>query len=316
MTVESETARDLPSPDEIRRAVDRVVISDVFSRSRQLAAFLRFVVEAVLHDRQDRIKAYTIGVEVLRRDTKFDPQLDPIVRVEATRLRRAIERYYAGPGMNDTLLIDLPRGSYVPTFRRREADITRAPPATRLTDVARARPKTIAVCLAAVLAAITAAVAAVQLGGFRFPFGDSRLPPGNGMPTVIIEAPRILGAPPPGAPADLLHVKISDAFARFDTINVVQVVSEVRPAASAPRADYHLASVIEYWTASSNIWFRLVDGMDGTVVWSRNFEGVATLTAADADEIVITLANSLLQAYGVIRSRDRARYLASAGGDP
>ena len=72
--------------------------SDVFSRSPQLGAFLRFVVEAVLHGKADRIKAYTIGVEVLRRDTRFDPQLDPIVRVEATRLRRAIERYYAGPG--------------------------------------------------------------------------------------------------------------------------------------------------------------------------------------------------------------------------
>ena len=123
MTADSETVRDLPSPDEIRRAVDRVVVSEVFSRSPQLAAFLRFVVEAVLHNRQDRIKAYTIGVEVLRRDPKFDPQLDPIVRVEATRLRRAIERYYAGPGANDPLLIDLPRGSYVPTFRYREPDV-------------------------------------------------------------------------------------------------------------------------------------------------------------------------------------------------
>src|SRR5262245_20870758 len=101
-----------PSADEIRVAVERMVTSDVFSRSPQLAAFLRFVVEAVLHGKADRIKAYTIGIEVLRRDTKFDPQLDPIVRVEATRLRRSIERYYAGPGLDDTVVIDLPRGSY------------------------------------------------------------------------------------------------------------------------------------------------------------------------------------------------------------
>src|SRR5262245_53712759 len=133
MTVDSEPVRDAPSPDEIRQAVERMVTSDVFSRSPQLAAFLRFVVEAVLHNRQDRIKAYTIGIEVLRRDTKFDPQLDPIVRVEATRLRRAIERYYSGPGMDDPLLIDLPRGSYVPTFRHREADVVAAGPVARLT---------------------------------------------------------------------------------------------------------------------------------------------------------------------------------------
>ena len=73
MTVDSDAVRDVPSPDEVRRAVDRIVMSDVLSRSPQLAAFLRFVVEAVLHNRQDRIKAYTIGVEVLRRDTRLDP---------------------------------------------------------------------------------------------------------------------------------------------------------------------------------------------------------------------------------------------------
>jgi hypothetical protein len=83
----------VPAHDEIRAAIDRITVSDVFSRSPQLGAFLRFVVEAVLRGKGDRIKAYTIGVEVLRRDTKFDPQIDPIVRVEATRLRRAIERY-------------------------------------------------------------------------------------------------------------------------------------------------------------------------------------------------------------------------------
>src|SRR5215510_11246355 len=109
-----------PSPDEIRAALDHMLFSEVFSRSPQLGAFLRFVTEAVLHGTGDRIKAYTIGVEVLRRDPSFDPQVDPIVRVEATRLRRAIERYYAGPGHDDSVIIDLPRGSYAPTFRHRE----------------------------------------------------------------------------------------------------------------------------------------------------------------------------------------------------
>lgn len=97
-----------------------MIKSDVFSRSPQLGAFLCFVVEAVLRGKGDRIKAYTIGVEVMRRDVKFDPQIDPIVRVEATRLRRAIERYYGGPGADDPVIIDLPRGSYVPVFRYRD----------------------------------------------------------------------------------------------------------------------------------------------------------------------------------------------------
>src|SRR5215475_5732350 len=116
-----ETVGSLPAPEEVRTAVERMIASDVFARSPQLGAFLRFVTDATLSGKSDRIKAYTIGVEVLRRDTSFDPQLDPIVRVEATRLRRAIERYYAGPGQDEPIIIDLPRGSYVPAFRWRES---------------------------------------------------------------------------------------------------------------------------------------------------------------------------------------------------
>ena len=109
-----------PPPAEVRAQLQRMTASDVFASSPQLSAFLLFVVDAVLRGQGERLKGYTIGVEVLRRDTTFDPQIDPIVRVEATRLRRAIERYYAGAGIDDPVIIDLPRGGYVPRFSWRE----------------------------------------------------------------------------------------------------------------------------------------------------------------------------------------------------
>src|SRR5215470_10140557 len=110
-----------PSAREIRAALERVLASDVMRSSPQLAAFLRFVVDAVLEGNSDRIKGYVIAIEVLKRGASFNPQIDPIVRVEATRLRRTLERYYAGPGAKDPIVIALPRGSYVPTFTRRAA---------------------------------------------------------------------------------------------------------------------------------------------------------------------------------------------------
>ena len=115
-----------PPPQEVRAQVQRMTASDVFATSPQLAAFLLFVVEAVLRGHGERLKGYTIGVEVLRRDTSFDPQTDPIVRVEATRLRRAIERYYAGPGADDPVMIELPRGGYAPRISWR-AELPSAP---------------------------------------------------------------------------------------------------------------------------------------------------------------------------------------------
>jgi hypothetical protein len=111
-------AADAPSTDEVRGALDGVLASDVFRGSPQLAAFLRYVVEATLRGEGDRMKGYTIAIEALGRDETFDPQTDPIVRVEAARLRRAITRYYAGAGSHDGVQIDLPLRGYVPVFRR------------------------------------------------------------------------------------------------------------------------------------------------------------------------------------------------------
>jgi TolB-like protein len=75
------------------------------------------VVEETLSGRTDRIKAYSVATSVFGRDASFDPQTDPIIRIEASRLRRSLERYYLTAGKHDPVRIEIPKGSYVPTFR-------------------------------------------------------------------------------------------------------------------------------------------------------------------------------------------------------
>ena len=94
-----------------------MIASSDFSRSPQLGAFLQFVVDAVLNGQSAASRPIRSASRCCG-DTKFDPQLDPIVRVKATRLRRTIDRYYAGAGSDDPIRISLPRGSYAPTFSR------------------------------------------------------------------------------------------------------------------------------------------------------------------------------------------------------
>lgn len=106
---------------EIRAALNRVISSAHLSKSPQLANFLRFVVEQELAGHGSRIKAYTIAADALGRDSNFDPQADPIVRVEAGRLRRALKLYYSNGGYDDPVVIELPRGHYVPVFRANAA---------------------------------------------------------------------------------------------------------------------------------------------------------------------------------------------------
>ncbi|TCK30487.1 hypothetical protein EV667_0577 [Ancylobacter aquaticus] len=132
---------DAASPDAVRGALSHVLASEELRSSPQLANILRFVVEATLDGRREAIKGYTIAVEALGRDPSFDPQADPIVRVEATRLRRALERYYAGAGAGDSLEIAIPRGSYVPHFLPRPAAPAMAAEApAALADPAEAAP--------------------------------------------------------------------------------------------------------------------------------------------------------------------------------
>ena len=115
---EAEPGTDkLPNPADIQTALDRIVSSPGFKKSPQLACFLSFVVGETLAGRGDRIKAYNIAADALGRSPDFDPQNDPIVRVEAGRLRRALDHYYSNGGTGDPVVIELPRGHYVPKFR-------------------------------------------------------------------------------------------------------------------------------------------------------------------------------------------------------
>ncbi len=108
---------DAPSHDEIHAALGRILDSQVFRSCPRLASFLKFVVESEVAGQGSRLKGYTIGVEALGRPDDFDPQADAIVRVEAGRLRAALKRYYSGAGVRDPIVIEMPRGRYVPHFR-------------------------------------------------------------------------------------------------------------------------------------------------------------------------------------------------------
>jgi TolB-like protein/Flp pilus assembly protein TadD len=108
-----------PSADNVLHQLSRIVQSAEFDASTRNRRFLTFVVEEALAGRNDRIKAYTIATTVFGRSADFDPQIDPIVRIEAGRLRHAMERYYLTAGRHDPVLITIPKGSYKPAFALR-----------------------------------------------------------------------------------------------------------------------------------------------------------------------------------------------------
>lgn len=100
----------------IESALDRLLSSEHLRLSERNRKFITFVVKEAIAGRSERIKAYSIGVDVFGRGEDFDPNVDPIVRIEATRLRSALEAYYSGPGADDDIKIVMRPGSYIPIF--------------------------------------------------------------------------------------------------------------------------------------------------------------------------------------------------------
>lgn len=107
--------------EAIERQTAKTAASQAFTRSPRLARFLRFAVEKTLAGKEDQLKEYVIGVEVFDRRRDYDPRIDPIVRVEARRLRSKLKRYYESEGREDEIAIEFPTGGYVPRFRARDA---------------------------------------------------------------------------------------------------------------------------------------------------------------------------------------------------
>lgn len=122
----------------VRQQVEKILAHDLFTRSERMGRFLRLAVERSLDGKADELKEYLIGVEVFDRKASYDPRVDPIVRVEARRLRSKLKAYYAGDGRGDPLVIEFVPGGYAPRIRECEItppEIPAAPPGIITTAV-------------------------------------------------------------------------------------------------------------------------------------------------------------------------------------
>src|SRR3954453_9688124 len=130
----SYDAEEMLSPQLVQDELQRVVVSRDFMPSKRKRRFLKYVVQETLAGRADRIKAYTIAVDAFDRDPSFDPLADPVVRIEAGRLRRCLEHYYLAEGAADRIRITISKGGYVPHFIVMDGEGRSVPEALRDAD--------------------------------------------------------------------------------------------------------------------------------------------------------------------------------------
>ncbi|MBZ5591756.1 MAG: hypothetical protein LAP39_05940 [Acidobacteriia bacterium] len=114
----------LPGEPEIASSavhihLEKILASKEFVHSGSLRRFLSYTVEKAIDRDPGSLKESLLGTTLFGRGDAFDPRLDPIVRVQAGKLRTRLQRYYEGDGSTDTLVIEFPKGGYVPVFHLR-----------------------------------------------------------------------------------------------------------------------------------------------------------------------------------------------------
>lgn len=308
--------RPSPNPENIRDQVERILASPEFPNSGHAHAFLRYVVEETLSGRAERIKGYSIAVEVFNRDESFN-QEDPVVRIEAGRLRRSLERYYLVAGQRDPVRIDIPKGKYVPFFTWNEGPVAeeaagKAGPSSKhsLWHAGWPLPLTL-------IALIGVAVFSYWLIGRPTFDSNPSTAPGPNEPTLVVAPFANLGE---GAEANLYTLGLTEelltALPRFKELKVFgRETSESLPpgiAASQVRgklgARYLLAGGVRVSDSRVRVTARLLDTATGAILWSQTYDDDLRsrgLFAIQSD-VANKVATAVAQPYGIIAQEGAA----------
>src|ERR1700678_78389 len=119
---------EAPNTEQCEQQVRRILQSTTFRNATTLQQLLQFLAAKTTTGSSDVLKEYTIGVEALGRKPDFDPKIDPIVRVQSHRLRLKLKEYYDTEGRHAPVLIQSPKGHYLPTFETLAASMSRLDP--------------------------------------------------------------------------------------------------------------------------------------------------------------------------------------------
>lgn len=187
-------------PDEARSALPKVLASPSFARAPSMQRLLTYLVDASANGHEELLKPGAIGREALGRGTRFDPAVDPVVRVECARLRRMLEAYYAAEGKTDPYVIELPRGAYVIRLRPNPDNAPQSMPeisSTRPVPQVTAATRWRAVPVLSVLAVV---VLVVGLAG-----NWAGLPPANELTDIVqpaVPRPQVRAGSPSSNPPE------------------------------------------------------------------------------------------------------------------
>lgn len=325
-------AQSQPSAEDVRAQLDRLLASpdlDLPARGRK---FLHYIVEETLAGRADCIKAYSVGTEVFERDSNFDAQSDPVVRIEAGRLRRALEHYYLVAGFSDPVIIDVPKGAYVPHFSLRATPAAAASesPAAPLP----AAPTAVSRPGRARWTGLGILLLTVALGGLVWWGTPQQIPqPPNeavarmpGGPTLVVMPFASLGeGSGSGIYADGLTEELLGQLARFKELTILgrETSRSIPPGTNVARirrdlgVRYVLEGSVRTAAHQLRVAGRLLDAETGSVLWSHTYDNDLRQREflSIQDDVAQRVATAIGQPYGIIFRADERRVQSTVPDD-
>ncbi len=302
-----------PAPEDVRAELDRILSSPLLQRGGKRRDFLRYIVEETLEGRADNLKGFTIAVDVLGRDTTFDGASDPVVRLEARRLRRDLDSYYFDAGSSDPVRISIPKGAYVPHFEWRDGAPQGGPPPADEppeaipvdVDVGRRFPPR--AWLAPLALALVALIAIGWALSSRFSAPVSELEP-----AVVVLPFEALGQSDEGRylAAGIGQELVGDLM-QFPGFRLYALPASAEGDTDAPvllgqelGVAYVVAGTVREQNGNARVAVQLFDAMTRRVLWSRTYD--RPLTPADLievqDDLASQIATEVGQPYGAVAS--------------
>ncbi|TBZ77030.1 hypothetical protein [Rhizobium leguminosarum] len=305
------------SEEEARSEAERLLADPRLHVSDRHRAFLRYIVDARFEGRSDTIKAYSIAIDVFNRPASFDPSSDPIVRIEATRLRESLQKYYAQITDEPGARLDIPRGRYVPVFVERDQppcpdedgelqDVLQ--PAEEPTQAA-SRPDGRKWRHAIVGG--TALFAAALIGGLAYEAASPTLPDTQ-KPFVALS---INASQNDKAAGEAVMEDLAVSLARFGTVRLKSGASGSRvPSDAMEQSLYEINMRYAENESSVSLWWQVSDAASGEAVWTD--EERRTVAAGTREEamrdLVFSVSRRLARPAGIINAIELRRNLPAS----
>lgn len=297
--------------DERLVALEKLLANPFFKASDRNRRFLKFVIEETVAGRADRIKAFTIAVDVFGRDASFDATVDPIVRISAGQLRRSLRDYYDNHGKADAIRIGIPLGAYIPSFEKSSKSERVWQQFSGITRLLHR---------GLVSLSILVLPAGLLAGWFFNSSSDWRLTRGETRPVVIVDSART-----PSGETDMagLSRQLNNAlwveFARHNGVRLVgvradenldAVLASVKRDLDAGGLVYKLMTTVQREGDELNVYWHLVDASSRETYYSSYM--TAQLSSGERGAVVANIAEKVeasLFRYGGVMER----YSSKAG---